>query len=176
MAWQVDLAHTQVAFAVRHLGISLIRGNMQVADATLDLNESQPESSRISVRVDVGSLDTRDASRDGHLKSADFFDTGNHPYINFATTDVRDLGNGKCEIAGNLTIRGVTRPLTLMGDYSGPVLDPISGKRKVGFLLNGEVTKNDFGITWNVPMELNAFMLADRVALTIDAQAIEADA
>jgi polyisoprenoid-binding protein YceI len=175
MAWQVDLAHTQVAFAVRHLGISLIRGNMQVAGATLDLNEARPEESKLSVRMDVSSLDTRDANRDGHLKSGDFFDVANHPFITFATSKVVDRGNGACEVAGDLTIRGVTREVTLRGEYSGPVLDPISGKRKVGFLLNGDVVKNDFGITWNVPMELNAFMLADRVAVTIDAQAIETE-
>jgi polyisoprenoid-binding protein YceI len=174
MAWQMDLAHTQVAFAVRHLGISLIRGNMQVAEATLDLDEAQPEASKLAVRMDVNSLDTRDANRDGHLKSGDFFDVANHPYIDFTTTRVRDLGKGQCEVTGALTIRGVTRDVSLRGEYSGPVLDPISSKRKVGFLLNGEVFKNDFGITWNVPMELNAFMLADRVTLTIDAQAIEA--
>ena len=73
-----------------------------------------------------------------------------------------------------MTIRGATNPITLHGEYSGPVLDPISGKRKAGFLLSGELNKNDYGITWNVPMEMNAFMLADSISLTIDAQAIEA--
>jgi polyisoprenoid-binding protein YceI len=173
VAWQVDLAHTQVAFAVRHLGISLIRGTMRVADAALELDEANHEASTLSVRMDVDSLDTKDPNRDGHLKTGDFFDVANHPYIEFATTRITDRGNGKCEVQGNLTLRGMTNPITLQGEYSGPVMDPISSKRKAGFLLTGEVQKNDFGITWNVPMEMNAFMLADSVALTIDAQAIE---
>ena len=173
MAWQVDLAHTQVAFAVRHLGISLIRGTLSVADATLDLDENNHEASTLSVRMDVNSLDTKDPDRDGHLKTGDFFDAANHPYIEFVTTRITDRGNGRCEVVGDLTIRGATNPITLQGEYSGPVFDPISSKRKAGFLLSGEVNKNDYGITWNVPMEMNAFMLADSVALTIDAQAIE---
>ena len=173
MAWQVDRAHTHVAFAIRHLGISLIRGTMGVADATLDLNESNHEASKLSVRMDVNTLDTRDPTRDVHLRTGDFFDVANHPYIEFTTTRISDKGNGRCEVTGDLTIRGVTRPVTLQGEYSGPVLDPISSKRKAGFQLNGDVRKDDYGITWNVPMEMNAFMLADRVSLTIDAQAIE---
>jgi len=172
MAWQVDLAHTQVAFAVRHLGISLIRGTMRVAGATLNLDETNREASKLSVRMDVDSLDTKDPARDGHLKTGDFFDVANHPYIEFTTTGVTDRGDGQCEVAGDLTIRGVTKPITLQGEYSGPVLDPISSKRKAGFQLNGEIRKSDFGITWNVPME-GAFMLAESVSLTIDAQAIE---
>jgi polyisoprenoid-binding protein YceI len=173
MAWQVDMQHTQIAFSIRHLGISLIRGNMRLAEAQLDLDEALPEAATLSVRVDVASLDTRDATRDGHLKSAEFFDVANHPYIDFASKSVKDGGNGAFEVTGDLTIRGVTREIALSGEYNGPVNDPVSGKRKIGFSLSGEVLKDDFGITWNVPMELNAFMLASGVSLTIDAQAIE---
>jgi polyisoprenoid-binding protein YceI len=174
MAWQVDTAHTHVAFAIRHLGISLIRGTMRVADATLELDENDREAAKLSVRMDVDTLDTKDPNRDGHLKTGDFFDVANHPYIEFTTTRVADQGGGRCEVTGDLTIRGVTKPVTLQGEYSGPVHDPISGKRKAGFQLTGEVRKADFGITWNVPMAGDAFMLAEKVDLTIDAQAIEA--
>jgi polyisoprenoid-binding protein YceI len=174
MAWQVDLAHTQVAFAIRHLGISLIRGTMRVHDATLDLDENNHEAARLTVRMDVDSLDTKDPNRDGHLKTGDFFDVAEHPYIEFATNHVHDRGSGQLEVTGDLTIRGVTKPVTLHGEYGGPVLDPISGKRKAGFLLHGEVRKSDFGITWNVPLG-DAFMLAESVQLTIDAQAIETE-
>lgn len=167
------MAHTQVAFAVRHLGISLIRGTMRIADATLELDESNHEASKLSVRMDVDSLDTKDANRDGHLKTGDFFDVASYPYVEFVSTRVTDRGNGQCEITGDLTIRGVTRETTLQGQYSGPVLDPISSKRKAGFQLQGEIRKSDYGITWNVAME-GAFMLAESVQLTIDAQAIEA--
>lgn len=172
MAWTVDLAHTQVAFRIRHLGISFIQGNFQVADADLSLEEGDSRSSHLSVRLDVSTLDTRDPNRDGHLKSADFFDAEQFPYIQFTSTEVVDLGNGRFRVTGDLTVRDVTRPLELEGEYSGPVDDPVSGKRKIGFLLTGTIAQKDWGIGWNVPMG-SGFMLADRVNLTIDAQAIE---
>jgi polyisoprenoid-binding protein YceI len=170
MAWQVDMAHTQVAFAIRHLGISLIRGNMALADARLDLDEADPENTELTARIDVRTLDTHDANRDGHVKSADFFDVDKFPYIEFRTKNVRRTTNGKLDVTGDLTIKDVTRELRLQGSYD----DPVSGKRKIGFALSGDVLKQDYGLSWNVPMESSAFMLADRVSLTIDAQAIEA--
>ena len=172
MGWQVDTAHTQVSFAVRHLGISLIRGRMKLAESQLVLDEAQPERSSLTARMDVSSLDTGEPGRDGHLKTGDFLNVETYPYISFVSRQVKRPAEGKVEVAGDLTIRDITRPLTLSGDYSGPQLDPLSGKRKVGFSLSGQLNKTDYGIQWNVPME-GGFMLADRLTLTIDAQAIE---
>ena len=173
MAWQVDLAHTQVFFGIRHLGISLIRGNMRVAQAQLELDESSPEDAHLSALVDVSTLDTKEAGRDGHLKGADFFNVEQYPHIAFETSKVLRFEDGKFRVAGDLTIRDVTKPVELAGEYSGPVEDPISGKRKIGFQLTGDIAQRDWGIDWNVPMP-GGFMLADRVTLTIDAQAVEA--
>jgi polyisoprenoid-binding protein YceI len=173
MAWQVDLAHTQVEFAIRHLGISFIRGAMRPAEASLELNEGNPESARLRVLMDVSTLDTRDPNRDGHLKTADFFNVEQYPHIVFETTKVTRIDNERFKVEGSLTIRDVTRPVTLEGEYSGPVDDPISGKRKIGFEVSGNVAQKDWGIDWNVPMP-GGFMLADRVRVTIDAQAVEA--
>lgn len=172
MGWQVDLAHTQVFFAIRHLGISLIRGNMRIAEAELSLDEQRPEDSRITVLLDAASLDTKDATRDGHLKSADFLNVEQFPHIKFATEKVEPGNDSRFRMSGNLTVRDATRPLQLQGEYSGPVDDPISGKRKIGFSLSGDIAQKDWGIDWNVPMP-GGFMLADKVTLTIDAQAIE---
>ena len=173
MAWQVDKAHTQVSFAVRHLGISLIRGRMALAESEIALDETQPERSTLRARMEVSTLDTGDASRDGHLKTADLFDVATYPYIDFVSKQVRRPREGRVEVVGELTIRDVTKEVTLSGDYSGPEKDPLSGNRKIGFSLSGEIAKSDFGITWNVPMEGGRFMLADRLTLTIDAQAVE---
>lgn len=172
MAWQVDLAHTQVSFGIRHLGISLIRGNMRLAEAELELDEDRPEDAHLRALIDVSTLDTRDPNRDGHLKSADFFNAEQYPHIAFDTSKVLRFDEGKFRLAGDLTIRDVTKPIELSGEYSGPVDDPISGKRKIGFELSGDIAQRDWGIDWNVPMP-GGFMLADRVTLTIDAQAIE---
>lgn len=174
MAWQVDKAHTQISFSIRHLGVSFIKGSMVVADADLDLDESNPANSSLKARIDMSTFTTHDPNRDGHLKSADFFDVENYPYIEFATKKIDDKGGGKFDVTGDLTIKGVTAEVALSGEYAGPVLDPVSGKRKVGFQMRGEVDKKDFGVTWNVPMEGGGFMLADRVTLDINAQAIEA--
>jgi polyisoprenoid-binding protein YceI len=173
MAWQVDTAHTQIAFGIQHLGISLIRGNFRLAEADLYLDENNPESAKLSAKIDVGTLDTRDTNRDGHLKGGDFFNVAEYPFIEFVTKDVQDKGNGRFVATGDLTIKDVTGEIVLDGEYRGPVNDPVSGKRKVGFLMTGDVAKDDFGVTWNVPMDDNRFMLAQKVSLTIDAQAIE---
>ena len=173
MAWQVDTAHTQVSFAIRHLGISLIHGNFEIAEADLDLSEDDPESAQLRVLINAASLDTRDATRDGHLKSADFLNVEQFPHIEFVSTRVSRTDGNTFRLAGNLRIKDLTRPLELEGEYAGPVDDPVSGKRKVGFNLSAEIHQRDWGIDWNVPMP-GGFMLADRVILTIDAQAIEA--
>ena len=172
MAWQVDKPHTQAAFSIRHLGISFIKGNVQVADAELNLDESNPVNSSLRVRMDMNTFTTHDPNRDGHLKSADLFDVANHPYIEFATKRIEEKGNGKFAVTGDLTIKGVSNEITLDGEYSGPVKEPFGGKRKVGFSLRTEVDKKDFDVNWNVPME-GGFMLADKVTLDINAQAIE---
>jgi len=174
LAWQVDTAHTQASFSIRHLGVSFISGTMRVADAELQLDENNPANSGLKVRMDMNSFTTHDPNRDGHLKSPDFFDVANNPYIEFASSRIQDKGNGKFAVTGNLTIKGVSGEVELDGEYAGPVADPISGKRKVGFELKGQIDKKDFGVTWNVPMEGGKFMLADRVNLNINAQAIEA--
>ena len=173
MGWQVDKAHTQATFSIRHLGVSFIKGTMSIADAELNLDESNPGNSSLKANIDVSSLSTQDPNRDGHLKSGDLFDAENHPTIGFATKNVSDKGNGKFDVTGDLTIKGNTGEVSLTGEYAGPVADPISGKRKVGFTLRGEIDKGAFGVTWNVPMEGGAFMLADKVTLDINAQAVE---
>jgi polyisoprenoid-binding protein YceI len=172
LAWQVDKAHTQASFSIRHLGISFISGHVNVADADLQLEEANPLNSKLRVRMDMNTLTTLDANRDGHLKSPDLFDVASYPYIEFASKRVQDKGNGRFDLVGDLTIKGTTAEVSLDGQYAGPVTDPISGKRKVGFELRGQILKKDFGVTWNVPME-GGFMLADRVNLNINAQAIE---
>jgi polyisoprenoid-binding protein YceI len=172
LGWQVDKAHTQVSFSIRHLGVSFIKGSMAVADAELQLDEANPANSSLRSRMDMSTFTTNDPNRDGHLKSADFFDVENNPYIEFATKKVADKGNGKFDVTGDLTIKGQTGEVALEGEYAGPVNDPVSGKRKVGFTMRGEIDKTAFGVTWNVPMD-GGFMLADKVTLDINAQAIE---
>jgi polyisoprenoid-binding protein YceI len=173
MGWQVDRAHTQVSFAIKHLGVSLIRGNMELADAELVLDEANPERSRLTARLDAASIDTRDATRDGHVKSPDFLEVEKYPFIEFTSKRLNLGPDRRFQVTGDLSVHGVTREVSLDGEYAGPVLDPISGKRKVGFLLTTVVSHQDYGLTWNVPMAAGGFMLDEKITLTIDAQAIE---
>jgi polyisoprenoid-binding protein YceI len=172
MPWQVDKAHTQAIFSVRHLGISFISGHVAVADGELELDEANPANSKLRVRMDMDTFTTHDPNRDGHLKSPDFFDVANNPYMEFTSKRLQLKSGSQFEVVGDLKIKDVVGEVTLQGQYSGPVNDPISGKRKVGFELSGAILKKDFGVPWNVPME-GGFMLADRVNLNINAQAIE---
>jgi polyisoprenoid-binding protein YceI len=174
MAWNVDKAHTQVSFSIRHLGVSFIRGDMKVADASLNIDEANPEQSSIVASIDVSSLSTGEPGRDGHLKTGDFFDTENYPHITFVSKKVSSGQGGKLTVVGDLTIKDVTREISLTGEHAGPADDPISGKRKMGFGLEGEIKRSDWGINWNVPMSQGGFMLSDNLRLAISAQAVEA--
>jgi polyisoprenoid-binding protein YceI len=172
LAWQVDKAHTQASFAIRHLGISFISGHINVGEAELELDEAQPANSKLNVRMDMNTFTTHDVNRDNHLKSPDLLDVAKYPFIEFATRSVQDRGSRKFDVVGDLTIKGVTREVSLQGEYEGPVVEPFAGKRKMGFHLSGEIDKTDFGVNWNVPFE-GGLMLNDKVRLNIDAQAIE---
>jgi polyisoprenoid-binding protein YceI len=173
LAWQIDKAHTQASFSIRHLGISFISGHVNVGEADLQLDEANPGNSKLSVKMDMNTFTTHDPNRDGHLKSPDLLDVAQYPNVEFATKRVQDQGNGKFDVVGDLTIKGVTREVALQGEYEGPVVEPFGGKRKMGFHLSGEIDKTDFGVNWNVPFE-GGLMLNNRIRLNIDAQAIEA--
>ena len=123
--------------------------------------------------IDVASLSTGEPGRDGHLKTGDFFDAENYPHITFVSKKVASDA-GKLTVVGDLTIKDVTREIELRGEHAGPADDPISGKRKMGFGLEGEIKRSDWGINWNVPMSQGGFMLSDNLRLNISAQAVEA--
>jgi polyisoprenoid-binding protein YceI len=153
--------------------ISFIRGHMRMAEAEIELDEANPQNSWVKAKIDASTLDTRDANRDGHLKSGDFLDVENHPYIEYASTEIVPKGAKKFEVHGNLTLRGQSAPLTLQGEWEGPVKDVFSGKRKVGFLLEGDIDTEKWGITWNVPVEGLGWLIGKSARLTIDAEATE---
>jgi polyisoprenoid-binding protein YceI len=174
MGWNVDKAHTQDSISVRHLGVSFIRGDMKVADASLNIDEANPEQSSIVATIDVASLSTGEPGRDGHLKAGDFFDVETYPHITFVSKKVSPGQGGKLDVVGDLTIKDVTNEVQLTGEHAGPVSDPVSSKRKMGFGLQGQIKRSDWGINWNVPMSEGGFMLSDTLTLNISAQAIEA--
>jgi polyisoprenoid-binding protein YceI len=166
--WQIDPAHTSVEFGVKHLMISTVRGSFK------DVSGSVTPGDRPSVEVSipVATIDTGVAKRDEHLQSADFFDAANHPAMTFVGTLVEGTIERGGTLAGDLTIRGVTRPVALEVEANGEMKDPW-GNTKVGFTATGSISRSDFGLTWNQALETGGIMVGEKVKLTIDVQVVK---
>jgi len=170
--WTLDPAHSEVTFSVRHMMISKVRGTFGVKSATLIAPEN-PLEARVEASVDVTSLDTGDAGRNGHLMSADFFDAEKYPTIEFASTAAR-VEDGDFFVDGDLTIHGVTKPVTFELDFGGFGSDPY-GNYKAGASAKAVINREDFGLTWNAALETGGVLVGKDVTITLDLQgALEA--
>ncbi len=166
--WQIDPAHTSIAFTVRHLVAAKVRGRFDSFEGVIEVGDA-PRDSSVEVSIDAASLDTGVADRDRHLKSGDFLDVENYPRIEFRSTAVRETGSGY-EVDGNLTIRGETRPVTLDMEFGGVVTDPW-GNDKAIFSGEGKIDRGDWGLTWNKTLETGGLLVGKEVAIDIEAQA-----
>jgi polyisoprenoid-binding protein YceI len=169
--WTVDASHAEVGFAVRHLMISTVRGRFGGVSGTVTLDDRNPSASKADVTIDVTSIDTRQEQRDAHLRSPDFFDVANHPTMHFESTRVEGDTNSEFKLIGNLTIRGVTREITLDVTAEGRGRDPW-GNDRAGFSAKGKINRGDFGLTWNQVLEAGGVTVGDEVKLSIDAELI----
>lgn len=172
MTWTLDHTHAEVGFAVKHMMVATVRGRFTEVEADIDLDEQAPENSSVRAVVQAASLTTGSEDRDTHLKSADFFDVEQFPELVFQSTSVRRNGDDRFELAGDLTIRDVTQPVVLKGEFSGPVKSPF-GDRRAGFSLSGEIDREAFGLTWNVAMETGGVLVGKTVKLNIEAEVAE---
>jgi polyisoprenoid-binding protein YceI len=173
-AWNLDPAHSATEFKVKHMMISNVKGYFTGLSGTILLDEGQVENSRVEVTIDASTIDTRDAQRDAHLKSADFFDVEKFPILSFRSTSVKRTGDGELGVAGDLTIRGVTRPVVLnVEGPTTPASDPW-GKTRVGISATAKINRKDFGLTWNAALEAGGVLVGDQVAIAIDAQFVKA--
>jgi polyisoprenoid-binding protein YceI len=171
----LDPAHTQVGFSVRHMMISNVRGQFAKVSGEASYDPARPEQTRLSVTVDVGSIDTREEKRDAHLRSADFFDAEAHPQMTFVSRQVRRKGEG-LELVGDLTIRGTTREVTLAVDDITPEHTDPWGGRRVGATARGKIRRSDFGMRWNAALEAGGVLVGDEVKIEIEAQLIRQSA
>ena len=167
MKWVLDPAHSQVQFSVKHLGISTVRGTFDAFSGSID--EENGQATAVTVEIDVASLDTGNEQRDGHLRSADFFDVENHPKATFSLTKFERSGDDVIA-TGDLTIRGSTKPVTLKGEIGGPATDPW-GNQKVSATLETKIARKEWGLVWNVALEAGGVLVSDDVKLSIDIQA-----
>jgi polyisoprenoid-binding protein YceI len=171
-SWEIDRAHQSFEFVARHL-MAKVRGKFSGVSGVATIAE-RPEDSTLEIEIDTTTVDTGDATRDGHLRSNDFFGVEDHPTISFRSTGVRPGGGeNEWKVDGELTIRDVTRPVTVDLEFLGSALDPWGNKR-IGFSgVVPEVNREDWGLTWNAALETGGFLLAKSVRLEIEAELIK---
>ncbi|HUQ40412.1 MAG TPA: YceI family protein [Acidimicrobiales bacterium] len=168
--WQIDPSHSDVSFTVRHLVVSKVRGQFSTFSGTIDIAEN-PLDSSVVAGIDLASVDTRDAKRDEHLRGADFFDVENHPSMDFRSTAVRPTGDGYA-VDGELTIRGVSRPVTLVLEFNGVASDPWGGTR-AGFSASTEISRKDFGISFDIPVANGPAVVGDKIQINLEVEAVK---
>lgn len=167
--WDIDSSHTASQFSVRHMMISTVRGQFGKTTGSVTLDEKDITKSTINVAIDVSTIDTREAKRDAHLKSPDFFDVEKFPTMTFKSTKIVKKGK-TLSVTGDLTIRDVTKPVTLENvTITEPVTTPWGGKAR-GVTATGKINRKDFGITWNKALEAGGVVVGDEVQLVIDAE------
>jgi polyisoprenoid-binding protein YceI len=170
--WSIDPAHSHVEFAVKHLMISTVKGRFGAVRGTIRTDEADPARGQVEVEIDADSIDTREAQRDAHLKSADFFDIEKFPTITFKSTRITDVDGDSFRLTGDLTIHGVTRPVTLDVTSEGRGKDPWGGER-AGFSAKGKIKRSEFGLTWNQVLETGGFVVGDEIKITLDVELVK---
>ncbi|MFA7297564.1 MAG: YceI family protein [Dehalococcoidia bacterium] len=174
MVWVLDPEHTQVGFAAQHLMVATVHGRFTRFDAEVTLDPAQPERSRVTARIDVASLDTGNAERDRHLRSAAFLDVDRFPHIEFTSTQIAQVGPDSFWLRGDLSIHGVTREVTLRGRFDGSV-DMLADAPAVRFQMAAEVDRDDFGLTWNNALDAVGILVGRAITITIDAAVQQPD-
>lgn len=163
--WAIEPAHSSVGFAVRHLGLSKVRGQFNVFTGDVVIAEDQLASS-VSATVELSSIDTNNADRDGHLQSTDFFGVEDHPQMTFTSTSV----DGSL-LAGELTLNGVVRPVSFDLEFHGVAVDGY-GATRAGFSASGEIKRSDYGINFNMPVGLDGMLIGDKIEIELEIQAV----
>ncbi|MGV9316317.1 YceI family protein [Streptomyces sp. NPDC003691] len=168
----IDPAHSQIGFQVRHAMVTNVRGGFDDYEGTLVLNGADPEQSSASIDVRIASIDTGIEDRDNHLRSADFFDAEKFPLMTFRSTRAEAAGGDNYRIIGDLTIKDVTRPLTINLEFNGTATD-VYGNERVGFEGFATILRSEWGLTWNAALETGGVMVSDKVKLNLDISAIK---
>jgi polyisoprenoid-binding protein YceI len=169
--WAVDPAHSSVEFSVKHLGIATVKGVFREFDGTLVIGEDIASATAAGT-VKVASVDTNEAQRDEHLRSPDFFDAATHPELTFASTAIRPLDDEVFEIDGEITLHGVTKPITLTAEVQGFEQDPW-GNERIGLEVTGELKRGEFGMTFNQALGSGNMLVSDKVKLSLDLSAVK---
>ncbi|MEU1696523.1 YceI family protein [Streptomyces hirsutus] len=170
--YTIDPSHTSLGFVARHAMVTNVKGSFQEFTGTLHLDGSAPSNSTATLDVEMGSIETGSADRDGHLKSADFFKVEEFPKMTFRSTKTEALGGDDYRITGDLTILGTTKPLTIDLEFNGAATDPF-GNERVGFEGKAEILRSEWGLTWNAALETGGVLVSDKIKLNFDISAIK---
>ena len=174
-AWKLDPAHTVVEFSTKHMMLTTVKGRFADVRGTITADRRDPERSSVEVEIAAASIDTRADQRDQHLRSADFLDAAHHPAITFESTRVKGAhakAGDRFEVTGDLTIRGVTRQITLDCTFEGTNTDPW-GNLKAGFTATSRIDRRDWGLTWNQALETGGILVGNDVRISVEAQAVQ---
>lgn len=170
--WALDASHSEVHFKVKHLMISTVTGTINTFEGSAETDGDNFENAVVRFSADVSSLTTNDANRDGHIASADFFDVANHPKMTFESTGFEKKTDGNYTMHGNLTIRGISKPVTLSVEHGGVAKDPW-GNVKAGFTIDGKINRKDWDLNWNAALETGGFLLSDEVRILCEVQLVK---
>ena len=168
--YELDGSHSHVGFSVRHMMVSKTKGRFAEVKGTIHIAEDPLESS-VEVEIPVASIDTRDEARDGHLRSADFFDAEQHPLLRYRSTSVTPVAKDRWRVDGELTVRGVTQPVPLDVTFEGGAKDPWGGSR-IGFTARADLDREAFGLTWNQALETGGVLVGKQVRIEIEAEGV----
>ena len=173
--YAIDPTQSRIGFVARHAMVTKVRGSFNEFEGSGYFDAENPSNSRLSLTIQAASIDTRNADRDGHLKSNDFFDMENHPEITFTSTAVELLDDENYRVTGDLTIKGVTKPVSVDFEYTGTAVDPF-GNTRLGFEGKTTVNRKDWGVNWNAALEAGGVLVSEKVTLEFEVSAIRSDA
>lgn len=170
--YTLDIAHTRVGFVARHAMITKVRGSFNEFDGVAHIDAADPTKSSATLTIKGESIDTRNAQRDAHLRSNDFLDLEKYPEITFVSTAVEPLGGDNYRVTGDLTIRGVTKPVSIDFEFTGAATDPF-GNFRIGFEGSTTINRKDWGVNWNAALEAGGFLVSDNITLELEISAIK---
>ncbi|HXN40769.1 MAG TPA: YceI family protein [Myxococcaceae bacterium] len=173
--WEIDSAHSEAVFAVKHMMVSTVRGKLGKVSGTVQIDDKDVTKSTVEAAVDVNGIDTGEPSRDNHLKSPDFFDVAKYPTITFKSTRIKKGAGNQLMVTGDLTMHGVTKPVTLAVTYSPTEAKDPQGHIKRGASATARVNRKDFGLNWNKALETGGVIVGDNIDITLDVELTKKD-
>jgi polyisoprenoid-binding protein YceI len=170
--WTIDTAHSEIAFKIKHLVISTVSGKFNSFEGKLEGDPEDLSNAKIIFSADIDSINTGNEQRDGHLKSADFFDAANHPKLSFTSTSIEPKGDNEYKVTGDLAIRNTTKPVTLNVEFGG-IQNNLYGQTVAGFEITGKINRQEYGLTWSAVTEAGGIVVGDDVKLAVDAELVK---